>query len=43
MKIYWNGSSKNIIGDRVNQLRKESHLTQKELAAKLQLEGHDFL
>ncbi len=42
MKIYWNGSSKNIIGDKVKQLRKESHLTQKELAAKLQLEGHDF-
>lgn len=42
MKIYWNGESKNIIGDKIKQLRKASNLTQKELAEKLQLEGHEF-
>ena len=42
MKIYWNGISKNIIGDTVKKLRKERKLTQKELAEKLQLEGYDF-
>ena len=42
MKIYWNGTSKNIIGNRVKELRKSQKLTQKALAEKLQLEGHDF-
>lgn len=42
MKIYWNGTSKNIIGERVKALRKAKTLTQKELATKLQLEGHEF-
>ena len=42
MKIYWNGISKNIIGNTIKTLRKEKKLTQKELAEKLQLEGHDF-
>lgn len=42
MKIYWNGISKNIIGNTIKTLRKERKLTQKELAEKLQLEGHDF-
>lgn len=42
MKIYWNGTSKNVIGNKIKQLRKEKHMTQKELAAKLQLEGYDF-
>lgn len=42
MKIYWNGNSKNIIGDKIKKLRKSKHLTQKELATKLQLEGHEF-
>lgn len=42
MKIYWNGTSKNIIGNTIKRLRKERKLTQKELAEKLQLEGHDF-
>lgn len=42
MKIYWNGSSKNIIGDKIKTLRKELGLTQKALAEKLQLEGHEF-
>lgn len=42
MKIYWNGTTKNIIGSKIKALRKEIGLTQKGLAEKLQLEGHDF-
>ncbi|MCD7806173.1 MAG: helix-turn-helix domain-containing protein [Lachnospiraceae bacterium] len=42
MKIYWNGVSKNIIGDKVRTLRKNAGLTQKELAEKLQLMGYEF-
>lgn len=42
LKIYWNGNSKNIIGHKIKALRKERNLTQKELAEKLQLEGHEF-
>lgn len=42
MKIYWDGKSKNIIGGKIKELRKEHSLTQKALAEKLQLEGHEF-
>lgn len=42
MKIYWNGVSKNIIGENVKKLRVSAKLTQKELAEKLQLEGYEF-
>ncbi len=42
MKIYWNGYSKNIIGKNLKTLRKSKGLTQRELAEKLQLLGHDF-
>ena len=42
MKIYWNGTSKNISGNKIRTLRKQTGLTQKELAEKLQLEGHEF-
>lgn len=42
MKIYWNGKSKNIVGEQVKILRKESGLTQKALAEKLQLQGYEF-
>ena len=42
MKIYWNGQSKNVIGEKVKSLRKAYKLTQKELAEKLQLEGYEF-
>lgn len=42
MKIYWDGKSKNMIGKKVKMLRKEKGLTQKELAEKLQLNGHEF-
>lgn len=42
MKIYWDGQSKNIIGNKIKKLRKEKGLTQKHLAELLQLEGHEF-
>lgn len=42
MKIYWNGNSKNIIGNKVKQLRKERGWTQKALATQMQLNGLDM-
>ncbi len=42
MKIYWDGKSKNIIGDKVKELRKKKGITQKHMAELLQLEGHEF-
>lgn len=42
MKIYWDGTSKNVIGSKIKKLRKEKGLTQRELAEKLQLKGHEF-
>ena len=42
MKIYWNGKSKNMIGSKVKELRKQRKITQKHMAELLQLEGHDF-
>lgn len=42
MKIYWNGKTKNIIGEKIKVLRKNKGLTQKGLAEKLQLQGHEF-
>ena len=39
MKIYWNGTSKNIIGLKVKQLRTAQGLSQAALAGKLQLLG----
>ena len=44
MIIYWDKktNSKNRIGQRVKELRKAHNLTQKTLAAKLQLSGYDF-
>ena len=41
MKIYWSGGKKNIIGEKVRQLRKAQGLTQRALAEKLQLIGCD--
>lgn len=42
MKIYWNGNSKNIIGDKVKILRKKNKWSQKKLADELQLKGYEF-
>ena len=42
MKIYWNGKTKNVIGDKVKTLRQNKGLTQKALAEQLQLRGYEF-
>ena len=42
MKIYWYEGRKNIIGNSVREFRKKAKLTQKELAAKIQLLGYEF-
>ena len=42
MKIYWDGTSKNIVGTNIKKLRKQKKLTQKHLAELLQLQGHEF-
>lgn len=39
MKIYWNGTSKNIIGPKLKILRTELGLSQAKLAGQLQLLG----
>lgn len=41
MKIYWCGESKNLIGGEVKRLRQQAGLTQRALAARLQLAGLD--
>ena len=45
MIIYWDKktNNKNRIGQRVKELRKAHNLTQKTLAAKLQLAGYDLM
>ena len=44
MKIYWNkkSNSKNLIGQKVKELRTERQLSQKALAEQLQLAGYEF-
>lgn len=42
MKIYWDGKSKNIIGEKIRALRKEHGWAQARLAELLQLQGHEF-
>ncbi len=42
MKVYWDGKSKNIIGNKVKALRREKGLTQKQLSIELQLLGYEF-
>lgn len=42
MKIYWNGDSKNIIGNKLKELQKPQGISQKMLAARLQTEGFEF-
>ncbi len=39
MKIYWNGTSKNIVGPKIRQLRQSKGLSQAALAGQLQLPG----
>ncbi len=42
MKIYWNGESKNVIGQRLKELRKKQDISQRTLAARLTLSGIEF-
>ena len=43
MKISYNSETKkNLIGDTIRSLRKRRGLSQRALAAKLQLNGYDF-
>ncbi len=44
IKIYWDkeNNSKNLIGPKVKELRIKRHLSQKALAAQLQLAGYEF-
>ncbi len=42
MKIYWYHDSKNIVGSNVRAIRKEKHLTQQDIAVKMQLMGLEF-
>ena len=44
MKIYWNkeSNSKNLIGQKVKELRTERQLSQIALAEQLQLAGYEF-
>lgn len=42
MKIYWTGSSKNIIGPKLKQLRTEMGLSQEKFAGQLQLYGIEY-
>ncbi|WP_418417962.1 helix-turn-helix domain-containing protein [Blautia sp.] len=42
MKIYWNGKSKNIIGQRIRELRQNQKISQRTLAARLSLSGIEF-
>ena len=42
MKIYWNGESKNIIGNHLKKLRQQQNISQRILAARLTLSGIEF-
>ena len=42
MKIYWYRNSKNLIVHRLHDLRISQHLTQRQLAARMQLAGMEM-
>lgn len=42
MKIYWYGEKKNIVGEALRKIRLQKHLTQQDVAVKLQLMGFEF-
>lgn len=42
MKIYWYRNSKNLIGNRLRDLRVSRNLTQRQLAARMQLAGMEM-
>lgn len=44
MKAFWyDENRKNVSGMRIRELRKQQHMTQKQLAIKAQLAGYDFI
>lgn len=44
MKAFWyDENRKNVCGLRIRELRKQQHLTQRQLAIKEQLAGYDFI
>lgn len=44
MKAFWyDENRKNVCGMRIRELRKQHHMTQKQLAIKAQLAGYDFI
>ena len=42
MKIYWFHNRKNIVGNNLRAIRTAKHLTQQDVAVKLQLMGLEF-
>ena len=40
MKAFWFGDRKNVVGLKIRELRKEQGLTTRNLAAKIQVNGH---
>ncbi len=40
MKAFWFGERKNVVGLKIRELRKEKHLTIRDLAAQIQVNGH---
>lgn len=42
MKINWEGEKRNLVGPKVKELRKKRKVTQKDMAAQLQVMGYDF-
>ena len=42
MKIYWYNNRKNIIGKNLKKVRIQKHLTQQDIAVKLQLMGFEY-
>ena len=44
MKAFWyDEKRKNVCGIRIRELRRQQHMTQKQLAIKAQLAGYDFI
>lgn len=44
MKAFWyDEKRKNVSGIRIRELRKQQHMTQKQLAIRAQLAGYDFI
>lgn len=44
MKAFWYSENrKNVCGTRIRELRKQQHLTQKQLSIRAQLAGYDFI